>query len=82
MGQMRGLEPPNTGTTIRGLNRLATPAIKPRQYYTTRVWRGLSWLPAALRPETLQLGLGGLVSADGWWLGFRDGQGAGFGYRS
>lgn len=27
MGQTRGLEPPHTGTTIRGLNHLATPAI-------------------------------------------------------
>lgn len=26
MGQTRGLEPPHTGTTIRGLNHLATPA--------------------------------------------------------
>lgn len=26
VGQTRGLEPPNTGTTIRGLNHLATPA--------------------------------------------------------
>src|SRR5271154_3412698 len=28
MGQARGLEPPNTGTTTRGLNHLATPAIE------------------------------------------------------
>jgi hypothetical protein len=27
MGQTRGLEPPNTGTTNRCLNHLATPAI-------------------------------------------------------
>lgn len=27
MGRMMGLEPTNTGTTIRGLNHLATPAI-------------------------------------------------------
>lgn len=27
MGQTRGLEPPHIGTTIRGLNHLATPAI-------------------------------------------------------
>jgi hypothetical protein len=26
MGQTRGLEPPHTGTTTRGLNHLATPA--------------------------------------------------------
>lgn len=30
MGQTRGLEPPHTGTTIRGLNHLATPAISTR----------------------------------------------------
>jgi hypothetical protein len=27
MGRMMGLEPTNTGTTIRGLNHLATPAV-------------------------------------------------------
>ena len=27
MGRVMGIEPTNTGTTIRGLNRLATPAI-------------------------------------------------------
>ena len=28
MGRVVGIEPTNTGTTIRGLNHLATPAIK------------------------------------------------------
>ena len=27
MGWVMGIEPTNTGTTIRGLNRLATPTI-------------------------------------------------------
>lgn len=34
MGQTRGLEPPNTGTTNRCLNHLATPAI-PEDYVST-----------------------------------------------
>lgn len=36
VGQMTGLEPASTGTTIRGLNHLATPAISPIVHINTR----------------------------------------------
>ena len=39
---MTGLEPANTGTTIRGLNHLATPAIKCVIHIITRFPTGPS----------------------------------------
>ena len=38
MGRVMGIEPTNIGTTIRGLNRLATPAISSNFYYNINLF--------------------------------------------